>query len=269
MPMFTAALATAEIFDPATGTWSSTGPMVYARNGAQAVTMNDGRVLVFGSEASWNSGVAVDERTFESAEIYDPATGKFALAGALPPIDRAGLQAAGPSGANPIPLHDPDPGFGSFVVGSDGRPFLFGVGQSWKHVGEITRSFWFEDDWIEMAGSYVAIVEPTPNALYLPGVRDLSGSTASLLPDGRILVAGGHTALEPVEDDGRTFYRTETSDEALIFDGGEWLLGPTMPGPRAYGTAVTLEDGSVLVLGGNFEIDTDGNEGPPAVRFVP
>ena len=269
MPVFTAALATAEIFDPATGTWSSTGPMIYARNGAQAVTLNDGKVLIFGSEASWNSGVAVDERTFESAEIYDPATGTFTLAGSLPPIEREALQASGPTGANPIPLHRPDPGFGELVVVPDSRPFLIGLGQGWKHVGEITRSFWLEDDWVEMAGTYVAIGEPTPHMLYVPGVRDLSGSTASLLPDGRILIAGGYSSLEPFDDEGRTSYRHEHSDEALIFDpGGEWSIAPAMPVPRAGGTAVTLADGSVLVLGGNFEIG-EGMEGPPAVRFIP
>jgi hypothetical protein len=51
IPPFAPALATAELFDPATGTWSTTGSMAYARNGADAVTLADGRVLVFGAQA--------------------------------------------------------------------------------------------------------------------------------------------------------------------------------------------------------------------------
>ena len=46
-----AALATAELYDPVTDTWSATGPMRYARYGAEAVTLADGRVLVVGSSS--------------------------------------------------------------------------------------------------------------------------------------------------------------------------------------------------------------------------
>ena len=81
IPPFATAMATSEVFDPATGTWSSTGPMKYARLGASAVTLSDGRVLVFGSGGGDGSGIIVDGGAFDSAEIYDPATGKFSLAG--------------------------------------------------------------------------------------------------------------------------------------------------------------------------------------------
>ena len=53
-----AALATAELYDPVTDTWSATGPMRYARYGAEAATLADGRVLVVGSSdeyTTWNA----------------------------------------------------------------------------------------------------------------------------------------------------------------------------------------------------------------------
>ena len=56
-------MATAELFDPTTGSWSQTGPMTYARIGAAAVTLADGRVLVFGSHGGAGSGVDVDGRS--------------------------------------------------------------------------------------------------------------------------------------------------------------------------------------------------------------
>jgi N-acetylneuraminic acid mutarotase len=43
------ALATAELFDPATGEWTPTGNLNYARAGAPAVTLADGRVLIVGT----------------------------------------------------------------------------------------------------------------------------------------------------------------------------------------------------------------------------
>jgi hypothetical protein len=271
VPVFANALATAEIYDPATGTWSPTGPMVYARNGAQAVTLSDGRVLVFGSAAPWNTGVQVDTATFESAEIYDPATGKFSLAGTLPPIDRAALQAAGKPGSNPIPEEAPDPGFGQFVATADGSAYLMGVAQSWKHVGDITRSCSFRNGtWTELPGTFVYIGEPTEKVLYTPDVPDNNGVTASLLPDGRILVAGGLGPTTPVQQEGFTSYDNPMTADARFFDPGSnaWSSAPAMPGPRQSGQALTLQDGSAFVLGGNTEID-EGNSGPAVVRYLP
>ena len=43
-------MATVEIFDPATGAWTKADPMRYARYGAIAVTLADGRILVAGTE---------------------------------------------------------------------------------------------------------------------------------------------------------------------------------------------------------------------------
>ena len=67
-------LASAEIYDPATGIWSFTGNMNVAREGHTAVRLLDGRVLIAGGEGPWN--------VFSNkAEIYDPVTGNWSLAG--------------------------------------------------------------------------------------------------------------------------------------------------------------------------------------------
>jgi len=68
--------ATAEIYDPATGTWSLTGSMNVARGSHRAVTLADGRVLVV-------AGLGSGHVWLDSAEIYDPASGTWSLTGPM------------------------------------------------------------------------------------------------------------------------------------------------------------------------------------------
>ena len=66
--------ATAEVFDPQTQAFTPTGPLAEDRFGQCAVRLADGRVLVAGG-THWfvrRPGVPL-----ASAEVYDPATGKF------------------------------------------------------------------------------------------------------------------------------------------------------------------------------------------------
>src|SRR5437867_5524656 len=73
-------LATAELFDPGTGAWSSVANMNFPRLGHAAVLLGDGRVLVIGGARSNN---VVEPAVGGSAEIFDPVAGTWALAGTL------------------------------------------------------------------------------------------------------------------------------------------------------------------------------------------
>lgn len=69
-----AALASAELFDPASKTWAVTGPMSGARADHAAVLLSNGKVLVAG-------GRAVDP--VSSSELYDPLAGTWAPAAVM------------------------------------------------------------------------------------------------------------------------------------------------------------------------------------------
>jgi hypothetical protein len=270
IPTFAVAMATAELFDPATGAWSQTGPMTFARTGAPAVTLADGRVLVVGSEGGAGGGVEVDERSHDSAEIYDPATGRFSLAGTLPPFDAAALEAKGPPGANPIPTDPGEISPGSLVALQDGGAVLIGVTYYWKHQADMSRSFRYDvatNAWSEIGETWVVVGEPTPVVLFIEGVPNLAGSVAAPLPDGQVLVAGGSvpTYGEVWVDAG-----SEATDAARYYDPSTntWSDAPAMPTPWPNGSAIALDDGSVLAFGATtFALDEFVYITP--ARFIP
>ena len=75
-----AALASAELYDPKTGTFSPTGSMATARGRHTATLLSDGRVLIAGGgPASWTGAGAY----LASAELYDPKTGTFSPTGSM------------------------------------------------------------------------------------------------------------------------------------------------------------------------------------------
>jgi hypothetical protein len=68
-------LDSAEIFDPATGTFTQTGFLNYSRYNHTATLLSDGRVLILGGETTEDLGTGNDQVGW--AEVYDPATGRF------------------------------------------------------------------------------------------------------------------------------------------------------------------------------------------------
>jgi hypothetical protein len=238
--------ATAELFDPVAGSWSGTGPMRYARVAAPAATLTDGRVLVAGSGSSWVqwnfTRPSVSERAQETAEIFDPRTGRFALTGDLPALDWSPLAAWG----GPYPV---DSGgvsdAGALVALADGGALLVGQVTSWSIRalgvdGSTVRTLRYDaaaDGWTlidqRISGRAYSADGTAPEEVIVDG-HSRSPAIAARLHDGRVLV---------VQEGGLT---TELYDPA----SGSWSAVTPMPAPRAGGAAVLLRDGSVLVVGG-------------------
>jgi hypothetical protein len=73
-----------------------------------------------------------------------------------------------------------------------------------------------------------------------------------VLADGRVLVAGGSTGSD---FGGRALTTTELYDPAA----DRWEPGPDLLEPRYGGHALVLADGSVLILGGAKDFNTEGD----------
>jgi hypothetical protein len=207
-------LASAEVYDPATGVWTpTTGDMTTARSLHTATLLPDGRVLVTGGEG--DRAPRAPRRSLFSAEVYDPATGAWAPAA---PMTDSRL-------AHPlVPLQD------GRVLAVGGRRSIGrdrGIGQGFCELYDPAA-----DTWTRTGSLHAA----------------RAGHQATLLPDGTVLVTGGDGPGIRFERGFVPFsqWRPERYDPAP----GAWTVGENMPAGRTCHRAVALPSGKVLVLGG-------------------
>jgi hypothetical protein len=161
-------LASAELYDPATNTFAATGAMTAARESHTATLLANGKVLIAGGHRDRRPAITI----YSSAEIYDPATGRFTTAGDMTRIRHK---------------HEA-------VLLADGRVLILG--------GSDAR---------DGDGAYASaeIYDPKTNAfratanMNLPRYK-LQG-TAVLLASGKILVAGGANRAELFDPSRSTF----------------------------------------------------------------
>ena len=257
------AMATAELFDPRTGTWSPTGSMRYARAGAVAVTLSDGRVLVVGSTTEPGQGpVIVDGGALSTAEIFDPATGRFSPAGGL-----SGFDVDPPAWARDVPLGGDVGRVGTLVALDDGGALLVGHTEWQKHSADFSTSYRFDPTrktWSEIQQAFVRIFDNGPRERsWSSAGRDLAGTVAIKLDDGRVLIAGGGgmqmESRSPIVRAARLYVPATST----------WSKVPKMPAARTGATGVLLEDGSVLVIGGYADQDHGYQDSTSANRFMP
>ncbi|MHB1318227.1 MAG: kelch repeat-containing protein, partial [Anaerolineae bacterium] len=255
-------LATAELYDPQTGTWSTTGSMGLARQGHSATLLQDGRVLVAGG-----SGNSMSGPSFTSVEIYDPDSGQWSETGALNygrSSHTATLLADGAvlvtGGYSETYMHTRlqsaelyHPGTGVWTETDslsaplaehtatavhDGRVVV--IGDLYRDTGTITEVY------DPLSGQWTS-------GASLPLVA-LQNHAAALLPDGRVLVVGGQEA-------GYATASARIYDPALA----EWTSTGSLLTARYGATALSLGDGTIVAIGGE-------NLGVPVVtveRFDP
>jgi len=155
---FTVRTSSAELYDPATGTWTPTGSMNAPRHTTSAARLADGRVLV---PAGFGGPDPHD--TSATADVYDPVSGTWSLTG---PLNRSRAR----QGAMALPD-------GTVLVGPGSRATSFGP----PFVATI-------NDTSELYGPAANAWQLTPGKPILPGRFNFQ---QAVLPNGEALMAGG------------------------------------------------------------------------------
>jgi N-acetylneuraminic acid mutarotase len=243
---------TAELYDPASRTWSLTGNLNVGRDWHTATLLHNGKVLVAGGASGMNNPIT------NTAELYDPATGIWSTARALNmtrflhtatllqngKVLIAGGCSDGDCEFAPNSAELYDPNLADWSPADSPK-----VGRE-SHTATLLPN----GKVLVAGGALEGIDDLDTTELYNPakGRWSLTGSlapiynhTATLLANGKVLVAGGFRLFVPRSDN--------TRDNADIYDPatGNWKRTARLNGPRLHHTATLLSNGKVLVVGGN------------------
>jgi hypothetical protein len=297
-------LATAELYNPATGTWSVTGSLATTRIHHTATLLASGKVLVVGGQG--------DTGDLASAELYDPATGTWTPTGSLITArgkltttllaDGKVLVVGGFSTATrgffaSAEVYDPASGTwtptGSLSTARQG-PFAVLLPN-----GKVLVASGSNPSFLTSAELY----DPAAGTWTTTGSLANAGNVGALLRNGKVLVAhafvGGAELYDPASG---TWAATGSpavarlnsppaillpDDTVLVAGGtnanidlasaelynpasGTWANTASLTNARSFHTATLLPNGMVLIAGGqNSGIDVGSAElfdlGPPII----
>jgi hypothetical protein len=291
-------LSSAEIYDPASSQFTVTGEMSQPRQLHTATRLVSGQVLLAGGFSSSQASPVL-----ASAELYDPASGRFSTAGTLLHARQRHIAAALPDGAVLLAggqdadgvleaeLYRPltvtvtvtvTPHEATLLVGGQLQLTATVTGAAAPTVHWSTSGGSITSDGRYTApstpGNYTvtatSVEEPGATAmvsltiLAAPASGPHSAHTETLLDDGSVLIVGGTSqpfpdVAQPV-DTGAELWSPHTG-----------LLQPTtgLATSRALHTATRLTNGQVLIVGGEqnglYSLGTSELYDPASAEFQP
>jgi hypothetical protein len=219
----------AELYAPFTGTFTPAGNLVGPSSGATLLA--SGKVLITGLD--YFPGSPVDE-------IYDPSMRAFTLTGtprtccesrATLLINGKVLASYGDGGYLPAVGDVYDPAFGTFSPTESSTTTWVG-----DHTATLlsdgtvllTGGDWGEATAVIVYSAHAEIYDPARGAFGSTGNMNANrwGHTATLLNDGRVLIAGGYSFVGSVAPDGHSAQgRTEVLSSTEVYTPAV-LAGP-------------------------------------------
>ncbi len=275
-------LNTAEIFDPAAGTFAETGSMVYTRIGAAGVLLETGKILIVGG---YNGSY------LSYAEVYDPWSESFTMTSGSLQAQRQNAAATLLQNGEVL-ITGGYNGTEGYAIFQKSAELYDSESNSFSYTGSMTdareghTATLLSDGRVLVTGGcnntlgdkvvcdrFLASAE-----IYDPetGQFTVTGSmrtprmnhTASLLPGGKVLIVGGSDGTAPL-------------DSAEIYDpaAGVFYGVGAMGAARTGHTASILPGGEVFVAGGRsdhhlstaeiFDPGTESFEALPGLMNAP
>ncbi len=207
-----------EVYDPASGQFTFVGLMSSARRLHTATLMDNGNVLIAG-------GIDNKGNVLNSAEIFDPVSQTLTL-----------LASA---------IHDSRASHSATML--DNGQVLIAGGQDATAIVNTAEIY----DPTQAQFICVGGVSATP-PLCSPSMNDSRmGHTATLLGDGSVLVVGGEDNSGLLTNSSERFMPADPTNAG----SGVFKSGGLMSDVRFGHTAALLNDGTVLIAGGNDGFD--------------
>jgi hypothetical protein len=244
----------AEVYDPASGTFSSTGSLIAARNGHTMTLLGNGQVLVSGGESCYSTTCSA----LNTAELYDPKTRIFVptgnlfsarfSAGAVSLNNGLVLIAGGFDGTTyPARAELYDPAKGTF---SSTGPVLntprFGATATLLNSGKVLLAGGSTCNLPECPSAVAELYDPVVNTFsFAPGSMSVPrlNHTATLLTNGQVLIAGGYGSCS-------ASCTSDTSTELFNPATGTFAYGQILASARSGQSGTLLPNGNVALIGG-------------------